>query len=68
MADMNFKALLVMQIEAMREALEDMKDYYPLASKALRMYYEALIGAGFTETQAMQIVCTHGTIPKAGGN
>jgi hypothetical protein len=32
-----------------------------------RVYYEALLAAGFTEGQALQIVMAHGCTPKLGG-
>ena len=57
-----------MQIPEMHELIESFKnnrevnnEMYKLLSEALFVVYEHLKGAGFTEVQAMEIICERGT-------
>lgn len=40
------------------------KELMKTTASLYRNFYEALFEAGFTEEQAMQIVCSHSVLPK----
>lgn len=58
-----WKANLPMLLDAFAElALQ-----YPIVAKQYRLYYLALVEAGFSTEEAMDIVITHGVVPKLTG-
>lgn len=58
--------LKIAEIKDAQKAIKEMMsiiDYVQYA-KQYKTYFDALVGAGFSEIQALEIVKTHGWIPK----
>lgn len=49
-----------MAVKAERNMLPEFKEITKLLSEKMKIYYDELIAAGFTEDQAMEIVRDHG--------
>lgn len=46
--------------------LQEDRELFEIRAKIYRASYETLIAEGFTEDQAMQIICAHPVIPNKG--
>lgn len=55
-----WKANLPMLLDAFAELAQQ----YPIVAKQYRAYYLALVDAGFSKEEAMDIVIVHGVVPK----
>jgi hypothetical protein len=46
------------------EAMELLRETYPLYAEQYRKYFEALTAQGFTPEQALELIKAHGWLPK----
>lgn len=49
--------------KAFMEAADELREILPIVARQLRAYYNELIEAGFTPSQALRIVIAHGVYP-----
>lgn len=50
------------------EIFAGLAEQYPMMAKQYRLYYTALIDAGFSPSDALEIVKLHGVFPRIGGD
>jgi len=55
-----YKLQMGMAIKQQRQMLLEFKELCELTADQMKMYYDALINAGFTEEQAIDLLAFHG--------
>jgi hypothetical protein len=57
--DKKLFSLVIQTLGALVKAMDEQK-FFPLLAKATKSFYDALVKAGFTKEQALQIVASKG--------